>query len=277
MNHDALFWMNMFWVLACAAAFGSFANVLIYRLPRMLLGMNTNTPHDNPSFNIAVPASFCPQCQHTIQWWHNIPLLSFIGLRGRCAYCHQSIPMRYFWVELGTVLWALLSVWMFGLTWQALSSFVFFSVLWVASWIDALHFLLPDVLNYVLFGMGLVVAMAFAHNGVGVALIDALSGAAFGYVMLWIPYFTYLKWRGIEGLGLGDCKLLAAIGCWQGVVAVPNVLLFACVLALVFGVLMAWSRHQTVATLKIPFGPFISAAAVIQMVLTHSHHLKFFV
>ncbi|MBS1174913.1 MAG: pppA [Burkholderiaceae bacterium] len=274
MNHDVLFWMNMFWVVLCAAAFGSFANVLIYRLPRMLLG-EENSSRDKNTFNIAVPASFCPQCQHAIQWWLNIPLLSFIYLRGQCAYCHQPIPMRYFLVELGTVLWALLSVFWFGLTWQALSSFVFFYVLWVASWIDALYFLLPDVLNYVLLGIGLVVAMAFAHNGVGAALVDALSGAALGYVILWIPYFAYLKWRGLEGLGLGDCKLLASIGCWQGMVAVPNVLLFACVLALIFGVLVAFLRHHSVRTLKIPFGPFISAGAVIQMVLMHSHFKLF--
>ena len=276
MNHDALFWMNIVWVVLCAAAFGSFANVLIYRLPLMLLGESgQNTSGDKKAFNLAVPASFCPQCQHAIQWWHNIPLLSFIGLRGRCAYCHQPIPMRYFWVESGTVLWALLSVWMFGLTWQALSSFVFFYLLWVASWIDALHFLLPDVLNYALFGIGLMVAMAFAHNGVAAALMDALSGAALGYVMLWIPYFAYLKWRGLEGLGLGDCKLLAAIGCWQGMVAVPNVLLFACALALMFGLLVAFLRQHPVRTLKIPFGPFISAGSVIQMVLTHSHFKLF--
>ena len=268
MDIPALFWLNLFWVLVCAAAFGSFANVLIYRLPLMIFGaVGQNDSSDQKVFNIAFPASFCPQCRQAIKWWHNIPLLSFLYLRRRCAYCHAQIPMRYFWVELGTVLLAFLSVYWLGFTWQALASFVFLYLLWVASWIDALHFLLPDVLNFILLGAGLIVAMVFAHHRVGDALVDALMGASLGYAIFWVPYFAYLKWRKIEGLGLGDCKLLAAIGCWQGMAAVPNVLLFACALALMFGVLVALLRQQSVRTLKIPFGPFISAGALIQMIL----------
>lgn len=274
MSHDASLWIELIFVVLLAAALGSFANVLIYRLPRMLLRQEGGADHQN-AFNIATPASFCPQCRHPIRWWHNIPLLSFIGLRGRCAYCQQSIPSRFFWVELGTVVWALLSVWMFGLTWQALSGFVFLYLLWIASWIDALHFLLPDVLNAALFGIGLMVVVFFAQGDVWMVLMRALLAAAFGYLILWLPYFAYLKWRGVEGLGLGDCKLLAAIGCWQGIAAVPNVLLFACVLALVFGVLLASLRRQVLRSLKIPFGPFISAGALVQMLMMHGHFKLF--
>lgn len=269
MNHDVSFWIELIFVGLSTAALGSFANVLIYRLPRMLLPEEYDADNKE-TFNIAVPTSFCPQCKHSIRWWHNIPLISFIVLRGQCAYCHQPIPSRYFWVELGTVVLALLSVWMFGLSWQALSCFAFLYVLWVTSWIDALNYLLLDVFNGILLVMGLITTMLFSSN-VEAALIQAVLGMVFGYAILWIPYIAYLKWRGMEGLGLGDCKLLAAIGCWQGIAAVPNVLLFACVLALVFGASYARLHGHAVRSLKIPFGPFISAGALAQMLMMHGH------
>ena len=259
MNHDSLYGFNLFFVLLCAASFGSFANVLIYRLPRMLFGEKTH----QAVFNIAVPASFCPHCQRTLKWWHNIPLLSFILLRGRCAFCQAAIGWRYVWIELGTVALAVACIWLFGVSTMALAAFAFVYILWVLSWIDAQHRLLPDVLTLGLLVSGLLLKVWFTPW----ALLDAVFGAALGYALLWLPYMFYLKWRGVVGLGLGDCKLLAAVGAWLGWAFIPMVALVASVLGLSYGVLLfVRSRSESMVgfgAVQIPFGPFIAIASVV--------------
>lgn len=255
-------WLSYFLLLLCAAALGSFANVLVYRLPLQILHEHTD---GREPFNIAVPASHCPSCQTPLRWWHNVPLMSFILLKGRCAFCHASIPRRYFWIELGTVLIAVVCLSLLGIGIKALALFVFLYGLWVLSWIDALHQLLPDVLTLGLLWMGLLLRAWLAPVSLG----DAVWGAALGYVLLYLPHALYLKWRGEVGLGLGDAKLLAAVGAWLGLLHVPTVLLLACVAGLIYGAAhflgRARATHgvdvQDLRRVRIPFGPFISMAA----------------
>ena len=255
-------WLSYFLLLLCAAALGSFANVLVYRLPLQILHEHTD---GREPFNIAVPASHCPSCQTPLRWWHNVPLVSFILLKGRCAFCHASIPRRYFWIELGAVLIAAVCLSLLGIGVKALALFVFLYGLWVLSWIDALHQLLPDVLTLGLLWMGLLLRAWLAPMSLG----DAVWGAALGYVLLYLPHVLYLKWRGEVGLGLGDAKLLAAVGAWLGLLHVPTVLLLACVAGLIYGGAHFLGRAratqkvdvQDLRRVRIPFGPFISMAA----------------
>ena len=233
-------------IILIAVVLGSFANVLIHRLPMMILD-------DESSVNLAQPASHCPQCHTPLRWWHNIPLLSFVFLRRRCAACGQLIAWRYFIVELGAAFLAAVCVWQWGVTIQAGAYFVFLYILWVLAWIDALHYLLPDVLTLSLLWLGLLYHAAFEPA----RLADSVFAAAFGYLLLSIVYFVYYGVTGKQGIGFGDMKLLAAIGVWLGVVSIANVLIMACVFALLFALLMRFKRNKI-----LPFGPFLAAAAV---------------
>lgn len=259
-----------FWLLLCAAALGSFANVLVYRLPLQIVRVFDEVDLTKGGVNIAVPASYCPSCHTSLKWWQNIPLMSFILLKGHCAFCHAPIPRRYFWIELGTVLIAIVCLLLFGVGVKALTLFILLYGLWVLSWIDALYQLLPDVLTLGLLWVGLLLRAWFASMSLG----DAVWGAALGYVLLYLPHVLYLKWRGEVGLGLGDAKLLAAVGAWLGLTHVPMVLLLACVAGLVYGCVRFLGRaHATYCTesqdlvdlrrVRIPFGPFISMAATL--------------
>lgn len=245
--------------LLCAAALGSFATVLVHRLPIQIVHADDES---RATFNIAVPGSHCPSCQTPLRWWQNMPLLGFILLRGRCAFCQTPIPRRYFWIELGVVVLAWACWLIFGLNGTAVAAFTVVYLLWVLSWIDALHGLLPDVLTLGLLWMGLLARAWFAPF----SLVDGVLGAALGYVLLWLPYVLYLHWRGIAGLGLGDAKLLAGLGAWLGLLYVPYVLLLSSVLGLLYGgarwILRA-DASDRLGALRMAFGPFISVAALV--------------
>ena len=212
-----------------------------------------------------------------LKWWQNVPLMSFISLKGRCAFCHAPIPRRYFWIELGTVLIAIACLSLFGIGVKALALFVLLYALWVLNWMDALYQLLPDVLTLGLLWTGLLLRAWFAP----MSLDDAVWGAVLGYVLLYLPHVLYLKWRGEVGLGLGDAKLLAAVGAWLGLVHVPTVLLLACVAGLMYGGVRFLGRarvtHRVEAQdlrdlrrVRIPFGPFISMATALIVLWQHT-------
>ena len=266
-----------FWLLLCAAALGSFANVLVYRLPMQIVRASDEVDSSKGAFNIAVPASHCPSCHMPLKWWQNVPLMSFIWLKGRCAFCHAPIPRRYCWIELGTVLIAIACLSLFGIGVKALALFVLLYALWVLNWMDALYQLLPDVLTLGLLWTGLLLRAWFAP----MSLDDAVWGAVLGYVLLYLPHVLYLKWRGEVGLGLGDAKLLAAVGAWLGLVHVPTVLLLACVAGLMYGGVRFLGRarvtHRVEAQdlrdlrrVRIPFGPFISMATALIVLWQHT-------
>ncbi len=270
---SSVFGLYVFFGLLLAGAMGSFANVLIYRLPIMIVANDKQADEklagdlpmasSNQTFNIATPASFCPHCHAPLKWWQNIPLISYVVLRGRCAECRATIPLRYLWVELGCVLLALLCIWVDGVSVRSVVGFVFLYLLWVLSWIDALHYLLPDALTLSLLLLGFVLRVALSPFAWFDAVTEGALGALLGYMILWLPYALYLRWRGIAGLGLGDCKLMAGIGVWLGVVNIPTVLMLACAGALVCALVWAWRAQCSARNLKIPFGPFLAAGAAL--------------
>jgi leader peptidase (prepilin peptidase)/N-methyltransferase len=247
---------------------GSFLNVLAHRLPVMLerqwqreaqavLGL-PETPQ--PRYDLCLPASHCPHCQHRIRAWENIPLLSYLALGGRCAGCKGRISPRYPLVELACALLSLLVAWHFGPGVPALAVLLLSWGLLGLSLIDADHQLLPDALVLPLLWLGLVVN-AF---GLLVPLADAVWGAVLGYLSLWSVYWLFRLLTGKEGMGYGDFKLLAMLGAWGGWQILPLTVLGASLAGALIGlVLLRLRRAQRGA--PIPFGPYLAIAGWIAL------------
>ncbi|MBK0057740.1 prepilin peptidase [Pseudomonas sp. S44] len=245
---------------------GSFLNVLVHRLPLMLerqwqnearevLGMPVEA-HER--FDLYLPASHCPGCGHRIRAWENIPVVSYLALRGRCSACKGRISLRYPLVELACAGLSLVVAWHFGVSVQALFAMVLTWCLLALSLIDAEHQLLPDVLVLPTLWLGLVVN-AF---GVFVPLADALWGAVVGYLSLWSVYWLFRLVTGKEGLGYGDFKLLALLGAWGGWQVLPLTLLLSSVVGAVIGLCLLRLRKASLGT-TMPFGPYLAIAGWI--------------
>ncbi|WP_449429958.1 prepilin peptidase [Pseudomonas putida] len=245
---------------------GSFLNVLVYRLPIMLerqwrreaqevLGLPA-PPLER--FDLCLPASHCPQCGHRIRAWENIPLLSYLALRGRCAACKASISPRYPLVEVACALLSLVVAWHFGVTAAALLALPLTWCLLALSLIDAEHQLLPDVLVLPLLWLGLI-ANAYSTY---VPLPDALWGAIAGYLSLWTVYWVFKLLTGKEGMGYGDFKLLALIGAWGGWQVLPLTLLVSSAVGALIGLFLLRLRKHSIGT-TMPFGPYLAIAGWI--------------
>ena len=241
---------------------GSFLNVVIYRLPLMLqaqwdapLG---DTPPDAPHFNLAVPRSHCPHCQHALAWHENIPLLSFLRLRGRCAHCQAPIGWRYPAIELitsGLFMWSAAE---HGLGFQALAWAGFAAALVALAAIDADTRLLPDAITQPLVWAGLLAAsLGLTGNG----LNEALWGAAAGYLFLWTVFWLFKAVTGKEGMGQGDFKLLAALGAWLGWPALLSLILIASFSGALGGLWLKF-RDQLDDNGQLAFGPFLVLAGL---------------
>ena len=245
---------------------GSFLNVVVHRLPIMLerqwqreaqevLGLPT-TEHER--FNLSLPASHCPHCHHAIRAWENIPVLSYLALRGRCSACKQPISARYPLVEVGCALLSMAVAWHSGAGIEALALLLLTWSLLALSLIDHDQQLLPDVLVLPTLWLGLIVN---AFDTV-VPLPDALWGAVAGYLSLWSVYWVFKLITGKEGMGYGDFKLLALIGAWGGWQVLPVTLLLSSVIGVVAGLCLLRVRRQSVGT-AIPFGPYLATAGWI--------------
>ena len=246
---------------------GSFLNVVIDRLPVMLRRqwrihaletLSIEPPSDEP-FNLARPRSHCPACGTVVKVLHNIPVLSWILLRGRCAKCHAPITVRLPLVELAGAGLAIAVVAVWGFHWIALAYYVFLMVLLAAALIDAETTLLPDQLTLPLLWLGLLAATAFEATP---TLFDAMAGAVTGYLSLWLVYWAFRLVTRREGMGYGDFKLMAAIGAWLGWQPAPAVILIAAVLGLAYAIVRILRRTATRGT-PIPFGPFLAIAATV--------------
>jgi leader peptidase (prepilin peptidase)/N-methyltransferase len=274
---------------------GSFLNVVVHRLPRMLerqwwedaahqfgdagshervfaqpapaaLGAQAQGVFERlrglPAYDLIRPRSRCPACGHAIRWHENIPVLGWLRLRGRCSACGTRIPVRYPAVELLTGAVFALVGWRFGPTPAALLWCAVAAVLLALSFIDWDTTLLPDPLTQPLLWAGLVAAAA---GWTGVPLATALVGAVAGYLSLWSVYWLFKLATGKEGMGYGDFKLLAAIGAWLGWQALLPVLLMASVIGAAVGLLM-----KATGALRegryVPFGPFLAGGALVAIV-----------
>lgn len=244
---------------------GSFLNVVILRLPERLahawrseaqdiLELDATPAEPAPPGLVREP-SHCPHCKHRLSALDNIPLLSWLLLRGRCRYCKAPISVQYPLVELLTAIASALVVWRFGAGQTALAGLVFTWMLVALAGIDVRTQLLPDQITYPLLWLGLLLAL----KPLFVAAPTAILGAVIGYLCLWCVYWLFKLLTGKEGMGHGDFKLLAALGAWMGPVALlPIVLLSSLIGALVGGTLIALRKQDR--SVPIPFGPFIAAA-----------------
>lgn len=263
-------WLNLLhtqlWLFTLAMAIfgliiGSFLNVVIYRLPLM---MKTAWRRDCREFlnlapepakplNLAWPGSHCPHCEHSLSWYQNIPLLSFIWQRGRCSHCQQHISLRYPIVELLTACAAVSIALKFGPTWIMLAVFALSAGLIVASVIDLQEKFIPDELTYIFLWLGLLINT----QAVFASLTDAVIGAVAGYLILWLVAKLYLLVRKLEGIGHGDFKLLALFGAWLGWQALLPIILIGSITGVIVALILVLRKKADRYT-ELPFGPYLA-------------------
>ena len=249
---------------------GSFLNVVIYRLPKMLerqwanecADLKGEAPPEEPPFNLMTPRSRCRQCGHMIRWYENIPVLSFLALRGKCSNCGTAIGKRYPLVEVATGALFFYSVWRWGAT-PAGAAWCGFSAAIVAlAMIDWDTTLLPDDITLPLLWAGLIVA---ALRWTNVPLTQALWGAVAGYLSLWLIYQAFKLLTGKEGMGYGDFKLFAALGAWFGWTALVPIILMASIIGAIVGIAMKFTSGLREGG-YVPFGPFLAGAGLTAMI-----------
>ncbi len=247
---------------------GSFLNVVIYRLPEMIkrdwlqqcAELRGETLSSSEKFNLMVPRSACTHCGHKITALENIPIISYIALRGRCAQCKKSISLRYPLIEVLTALMSGLVAWHFGFSLLTLAALIFVWALIALAVIDLNTQLLPDDITLPLLWLGILVNL---NNGF-TDINSSVMGAVVGYLSLWSIYWCFKLLTGKEGMGYGDFKLLAAIGAWLGWAMLPLVIIFSSLIGAVVGIsLILRSKHDKNST--IPFGPYLASGALVAL------------
>ncbi len=263
-------WLYFSLVFLFSLMIGSFLNVVIHRLPIMLERewqaeyRSYFTPEEEqatePRYNLMVPRSACPHCGHAITALENIPLLSWLWLKGRCSECQAPISARYPLVELLTALLSVAVAMMISPGWGTLAALLLTWVLVALTFIDLDKMLLPDQLTLPLLWGGLL----FNLIGGFAPLADAVIGAMAGYLVLWSLYWAFKLLTGKEGMGYGDFKLLAALGAWLGWQALPIILLLSSLVGAIIGIsLIALRKHHQGN--PIPFGPYLAIAGWIAL------------
>ncbi|MDR1888714.1 MAG: A24 family peptidase [Zoogloeaceae bacterium] len=247
---------------------GSFLNVVIHRLPRMLqrewrvqcAELQGETLSEEEPFNLATPRSRCPHCGHLITALENIPVISYLFLRGKCKSCRAPISPRYPLIELAAAVLGAAAAWHFGPGWQAAGAVLFLWALLALAMIDLDTHLLPDSITLPLIWLGLL----FNLSGQFAPLSQAVIGAVAGYLALWSVYWAFKLATGKEGMGYGDFKLLAALGAWLGWPMLPAIVLISSLVGALVGIgLIVFARHGR--DVPIPFGPYLALAGVIAL------------
>ena len=244
---------------------GSFLNVVIHRLPKMMeqewhqncLELQGKDVPQQPRFTLSTPRSSCPHCGHQIKASENIPIISYLLLRGRCSACKSPISIRYPLVELLTGALIGLTSWQFGYTTATLFAWAFVFALVTLTFIDFDTQLLPDDITLPLLWLGLL----FNLNSGFTDLKSAVIGAMAGYLALWSVYWLFKLIRGKEGMGYGDFKLLAAIGAWFGWQMLPAVILLSSTLGAAIGIALIVLTKRS-KEIPIPFGPFLAIGGI---------------
>ena len=264
------------WLLVTIGLFslliGSFLNVVIYRLPIMLeqqwkrdchelLGKPTTETELSQPFNLVVPRSQCPTCGHKITAIENIPLVSYLALKGKCIGCKTPISIQYPLVELGTALLSMLVAWKVGFSLELLGLLGFTWILVALFMIDAQTMLLPDVLTYPLLWAGLFLNLDSLYAPIDSAVLGAISG----YLSLWSVFHLFRLLTGKEGMGHGDFKLLAALGAWGGWQILPFIIFASSAFGAIFGI--GWMiLKRTRESMPMPFGPWLAMAGFVAVV-----------
>ncbi|WP_310736416.1 MULTISPECIES: A24 family peptidase [unclassified Pseudoalteromonas] len=267
-------WFYLLTVGLVSLCIGSFLNVVIYRLPimmqrewqtecRVLLADDlkpTKADNTETEFNLIKPNSTCPKCKTAIKPWQNIPVISWLLLKGRCASCSNPISVRYPIVEMLTAVLSLIVAYTFGVTEQALLYILITWVLVALTFIDIDHMLLPDQLTLPLVWLALIAAVM----GITISPTDAIIGAACGYLSLWSVFWLFKLLTGKEGMGYGDFKLLAVFGALLGWQSLLTIVLLSSVVGAIIGIALLSIQGKDKAT-PIPFGPYLAIAGWVTL------------
>ncbi len=249
---------------------GSFLNVVIHRLPKMMeLAWQKELAQDDadnlPQYNLVTPRSACPHCNQTIGLLENIPIISYVLQKGTCRHCKNPINARYLVVEVLSGLIVAFIAWQFGWSTHSVASIILALSLLTLTCIDLETQLLPDNITLPLVWLGLL----FNLNQEFTTIESAVLGAVFGYLILWAVYWIFKITTNKEGMGYGDFKMLAAIGAWLGWAVLPLVILISSLTASIVGITLILLKKQDRAT-AIPFGPYLALAGIIALFKTQS-------
>jgi leader peptidase (prepilin peptidase)/N-methyltransferase len=258
---------------------GSFLNVVIYRLPKIMerqwatecAELSGQEPAPAETFNLLVPRSRCQTCGHQIRWYENVPVLSYLFLRGKCSSCGTPIGLRYPLVELASGALFFYCIWHWGATPTGLAWCGFSAAIVALALIDWDTTLLPDSITQPLLWAGLIIAALKWNN---LLLTDALWGAVAGYLALWLVYWSFKLVTGKEGMGFGDFKLYAALGAWFGWMALVPIILMASVIGAIVGIALKFSSGLREGG-YVPFGPFLAGAGLTAMIFGPQSILRF--
>jgi len=242
--------LTLFFALLFGAIIGSFLNVVILRLP-------------SENGSIVFPASHCPRCKTPLSWYENIPIISYLVLRGQCCHCHERISPQYPIVELCMALLTAAVVHRFGLTITAAGYFLFCAALLIIIWIDVQHQIIPDVISV----PGILLGLIFSLVSPAISWQSSLIGLLLGGGVLYAIALIYYLWKKHEGMGGGDIKLLAMIGAFLGWQALPFVIFASSLSGSIIGIL-AMIKQKKGGKTRIPFGPFLSIAALVYLFFT---------
>lgn len=282
---NAYIWVGLVFIFSLLI--GSFLNVVIHRVPIMLdrewraqaeqilseqaakdgnMSVGLKPDAQAARYNLFVPRSGCPKCGAMITATQNIPVISYLLLKGKCAKCGAKISVRYPVVELGTAILSALVAWKFGFVWYTAAALVLTWTLIALSGIDIDHQLLPDNMTLPLMWLGLLLSLAAANPEIGLPVDPRTSiiGAAAGYLSLWSVYHLFKLLTGKEGMGYGDFKLFAALGAWLGWQMLPLIILLSAFAGAVVGITMIAVRGRD-RSIPIPFGPYLAAAGWIAL------------
>ena len=241
---------------------GSFSNVCIYRLPN--------------NKDIVFSRSYCPGCKNIIRWFDNIPFISFVLLKGKCRNCSNKISFQYFLIELLTAVCFLGIYHFYGITITTLLLIVLSIFFIIIFFIDLKHFIIPNELTFPLMLIGFVKSFdPNLNQTIFPNYINSLIGGISGYLIIWFIIFFYKKIRNKEGMGLGDAKLLSAIGFWFGWVSIPFVIFLSSVIALII-VLPSLINKSKNMSAQIPFGPYIIIGCLVYILFGNQFKLIFF-
>lgn len=266
---------NLFlFALGCfSLLIGSFLNVVIYRLPLMLqeawsqecrefLGLKNTS--DSPPISLWLPFSHCPACKKALKPWHNVPIISYLILKGHCAHCSARIGLRYPIVELICCITSVYVGWYFGCSYETLGALLFTWILICLIFIDIDHMLLPDSLTLLLLWLGLLLSLSNLFT----SSTDAILGGAIGYFVFAITGWIFKKATGKVGMGQGDYKFLAALGAFLGWQMLPIIILLASIIGLIFNLLRMMVRREF-KSVPIPFGPYLAFSGWVSLFWGH--------
>ena len=243
--------MDFIFVLVLGALWGSFANVCIYRLPL--------------EKGVVSGRSFCPKCKNLITWKDNIPIISFLFLKGKCRYCNKKISSQYVLVETISILFFLIIYFFYGISITTLLLIILSLSFLIIFFIDFKHYIIPNVLTFSMMFLGFIKSFIPNLNPIFPNYINSLIGGIFGYGIIWSIIFFYKQVRKKEGMGLGDAKLLSAIGFWFGWFSIPFVIFLSSLIALL-SVAQSLINKSKKFSSQIPFGPYIILGTLIYLI-----------